>query len=79
MKYDLQGSDDGAMRGEILIDSAAAAQRLSISRRKLWSLTTEGAIPCRRVGRSVRYVVRELEAWVSAGCPDGPESGGKAG
>ena len=53
----------------LLIKARAAAERLAISERKLWSLTNCGAIPSRRVGRLVRYVPDELDRWVANGCP----------
>ena len=53
----------------ILINSKAACKFLSLSPRRLWTLTNNGAIPSRKIGRSVRYVPAELAAWVAAGCP----------
>ncbi len=38
-----------------------AAALLTISPRTLWTLTSEGKIPAVRLGRSVRYDVRDLE------------------
>lgn len=59
----------------LLIDAKVARVRLSLGERRLWSLTNCGAIPSHKVGRSVRYAVAELEAWVKAGCPTQPGSG----
>ena len=53
----------------LLIDTHEACELLSISARTLWQLTKDGVIPCRRLGRSVRYSIRDLEAWIDAGCP----------
>jgi len=53
----------------LLISSKEAAKLLSISSRSLWSLTKCGAIPSRKIGRSVRYSPAELQAWIAAGCP----------
>jgi predicted DNA-binding transcriptional regulator AlpA len=56
----------------LLIDAKAARATLGIGERRLWELTNCDAIPCRRIGRSVRYCPRELAAWVAAGCPCEP-------
>jgi excisionase family DNA binding protein len=37
-----------------------AAAALRISERTLWSLTKKGAIPSAKIGRAVRYDVRDL-------------------
>jgi excisionase family DNA binding protein len=50
-----------------LVDSRYAAREvLHISERTLWTLTEEGAIPCVRVGRSVRYNLETLRKWIEA-------------
>ena len=48
----------------LLITVREAVRILSISPRKLWDLTISGEIPCVRIGRSVRYPVADLKAWV---------------
>lgn len=53
----------------LLVDSRRASVILSICQRKLWELTNCQAIPSRKIGRSVRYSVAELEAWIRLGCP----------
>ena len=53
----------------LLIDAKAAQTLLSIGQHTLWSLTKCGAIPSRKIGRSVRYSPTELQAWIDAGCP----------
>lgn len=53
----------------LLVDTHDACVLLSTSARTLWQLTKDGIIPCRRLGRSVRYSIRDLEAWIDAGCP----------
>ena len=50
----------------LLIDAAEAAKRLSISPRKLWSLTDSGEIPHVRIGRAVRYPVEAIQQWIDA-------------
>jgi excisionase family DNA binding protein len=39
---------------------------LAVSERTLWSLTTSGAIASVRIGRSLRYSVADLDAYVAA-------------
>jgi len=51
---------------KILLTAADAAKALSISARSLWTLTHRGEIPCVRIGRSVRYSVADLQAWVAS-------------
>lgn len=58
----------------LLIGSPEAARRLGIGTRTLWALTKCNAIPSHRIGRSVRYALAEIEAWVTAGCPTDPGS-----
>ena len=43
-----------------------AAARLAISERKLWELQNAGKIPVVREGRMVRYLVSDLDEWISA-------------
>lgn len=47
----------------VLVDAREAARMLSISPRKLWSLTKAGAVPSMKVGRVVRYRIDDLDAW----------------
>ena len=49
----------------LLLRPSEAAESLGISERTLWSLTDDGTIPCVRLGRSVRYDVEVLRAWVA--------------
>jgi excisionase family DNA binding protein len=51
----------------LLVKSRAAATTLSVSERTLWALTApRGPIPAIRVGRSVRYSLADLRAWIDA-------------
>jgi len=59
----------------LLVDARQAAKLLGLGARKLWSLTACGAIPSRRIDRSVRYSVDELRDWIDAGCPTAPGAG----
>lgn len=54
-----------------LLKPCQAARYLSISPRKLWSLTAGGEIPHVRIGRAVRYPVEDLIRWI-----DSKKSGG---
>jgi excisionase family DNA binding protein len=58
----------------LLVDADEAARILAIGKRKLWSETNCGNIPCVRIGRAVRYSVEALRAWISK---QSTESGGK--
>lgn len=42
-----------------------AAKAIGIGERLLWSLTNQGLIPHRRVGRCILYSVAELEKWLA--------------
>jgi len=48
----------------MLLTPGEAAKSLSISTRKLWSLTANRQIPHVRIGRSVRYPVDDLRKWI---------------
>lgn len=50
----------------LLLTAREAAVVLSISARKLWSLTACGEIPAVRIGRSVRYLADDLRAWIDS-------------
>jgi excisionase family DNA binding protein len=49
----------------ILLTPKQAAAALSISTRTLWSLTDRGQLPAVRIGRAVRYSIRDLESWIA--------------
>jgi hypothetical protein len=59
----------------LLIDAKAARVLLCMGERSLWMLTNCGAIPSRKIGKSVRYSPEELVAWVAFGCPTDPGAG----
>jgi excisionase family DNA binding protein len=48
----------------LLVTRDEGADMLGISKRKLWSLTAGGEIPSVKIGKSVRYAVVDLRAWV---------------
>lgn len=56
----------------LLLTVPQAMAATTLSRRRLTALTTIGAIPSIKIGRSRRYCLRELAAWVAAGCPVEP-------
>ena len=54
----------------ILVDAAAAAALLGISKGHFHNLRSTGSIPLPiRLGGSVRWPVEELRSWSRAGCP----------
>ncbi len=64
----------------MLLTAREAARVLAISPRTLWSHTKTGQIPAVRIGRSVRYAVTDLQAWIDR-CKTGsstPEVGTEA-
>lgn len=56
----------------LLVNAKEAGRLLSIGERKLWELTNINAIPSRKIGRSRKYSIEELRAWVRAGNPCEP-------
>lgn len=63
----------GSAHTRLLVDRREAARLLSLSERTLFTLTKNGQLPSKRIGRSIRYSVDELSAWLSettgAQCP----------
>jgi excisionase family DNA binding protein len=51
---------------DCLLRPREAAAWLKISERSLWSLTQRGELPAVRIGRSVRYDMANLVAFVEA-------------
>ena len=56
----------------LLITGPAATVVLSMSLRRLTQLTSIGAVPSIKIGRSRRYCPQQLAAWVRLGCPVEP-------
>lgn len=55
----------------LLVDAAGVGALLGISRNMVWKLHSTGRLgplPV-RLGRCVRWRLRELRTWVEAGCP----------
>jgi len=69
------GETNTTDRTALLLRPREAAADLAISDRQLWDLEKRGAIPSRRIGRSVRFSRDELEAWIALGCPTSPGAG----
>ena len=51
---------------KIMVSPKEAAELLSISPRKLWTLTNQGHIPIIRLGGLVRYSVESLRVYVES-------------
>jgi predicted DNA-binding transcriptional regulator AlpA len=52
----------------------AGSALTGLSERSVWQLVNCDALPHRRVGRAVLFVVSEVQAWIDAGCPTKPNS-----
>ena len=52
------------MTNQRLIKPKQAAQYLSICERKLWDLSSNDIIPVVRMGRSTRYDIKDLDAFI---------------
>jgi excisionase family DNA binding protein len=50
----------------LLLTVREAAHALAVSERSLWTLTRKGLVPCVRLGRSVRYSLDDLRAFIEA-------------
>ena len=56
--------------GALLVSADTLAQMLEISVRTLWRLRAAGKLPAPvRLGGSVRWRPRDIESWITAGCP----------
>jgi len=51
---------------QLLVTSREAARLLSISERTLWELAKTRKVKRVKIGRSVRYHINDLEAWIEA-------------
>ena len=49
---------------KILLSLSEAAASLAISERKLWGMTANHEIPHIRLGRCLRFSVKDLERWI---------------
>jgi excisionase family DNA binding protein len=48
-----------------LIRTRQAVAYLGLSARTVWRLTNSGQVPHVRIGRSVRYDLRDLDLWIA--------------
>ncbi len=48
----------------LLLTAAETSKALRLSPRKTWSLTASGELKCLRIGRSVRYDLRDLRSFI---------------
>ena len=52
----------------LLLNPRDAAKALAISERKLWELTNRGEVRSVKIGRSVRYRIDDLQAFIDRIC-----------
>lgn len=55
-----------AANDQLLVTTKLAAKLLAISERTLWQLTNDGDLPAVRFGRTVRYAMSDLVAFIAA-------------
>ena len=60
----MQASNPSKEKPRLLLNLPEAAAALAISERKLWGMTANHEIPHIRLGRCVRYSVKDLERWI---------------
>jgi excisionase family DNA binding protein len=61
-----EGESMSTEQGQLLITSKQAASMLAISERTLWQLTNDGHLPAVRFGRTVRYDLGDLRAFIAS-------------
>lgn len=63
---------DSVVTTPLLCDGYGVCAALGIKWSKFHSMKRSGRFPIQpiRLGRSVRFRVRDVEAWVAAGCPN---------
>jgi len=57
-------ADENSGTTRLLLTPPQAAEALQVSPRTLWGLTKAGRLPAIRIGRSVRYDLRDLRAFI---------------
>ena len=65
-KIDLSPRPPVPRGGEALLDKAGAADYLGTTERHVQRLWVERRIPAVKVGRKVRFRIRDLDAWIEA-------------
>ena len=63
--------NDVTPKTPLLLTPRQAAEALSISPRKLWSMTNTREVPSIRLGRCVRYPADQLKRWIDSQIEDG--------
>ena len=59
-------TSNGKSSGKLVVGLKEAARMLDISERKAWQLQADGEIESFKIGRSLKFPVRSLEAYVEA-------------
>jgi predicted DNA-binding transcriptional regulator AlpA len=55
----------------MLLKDKHLAEKLEISRRKVWAMNSAALLPTPvRMGRSVRWRVEDIQRWILLGCPN---------
>ncbi len=67
-----RSGEAAASRPNRLFRAREAAQYLGISERSLWTLSNMGDLPVIRIGRAVRYDIRDLDQWIEERKSRGP-------
>ena len=66
---------DSSSADPLLVDGREAARLLGVSRRTLWTLTSNGTVPHVRIGRLVKYSPIDLQAYVERHRSERSDSG----
>lgn len=70
---DLQAGGDELPAGSLLVTPEQLCQWLQVSRRSLYRMREERALPAPvRLRHSVRWRAADIAAWLAAGCPSQP-------
>ncbi len=70
MKYEVD-KDVGQVRAPLALSATQLAKQLGVSLRHVRRMDSAGLLPKPvRLGRSVRWSVEEVHAWMEAGAPD---------
>jgi excisionase family DNA binding protein len=69
LQPDINPLDSSNVIPPLLVDLDEVARMLSVSRTTIFKLNAAERLPAPlRLGRAVRWSVKDLDAWVSAGC-----------
>ena len=67
----------GSTTSPLLVDPREASRLLCVCEKALWNLTKRGELPAVRIGRSIRYDLVDIRAYISRskiGLPAVPQS-----